>query len=107
LKSHQAEDSEILSITHKMETGENLPQYCVHDGLLFCQAIFNRKPKLVLPQHLVSLVFRFYHESPLGGHLGIYKTIREIRDQFIWKNMDGDIRAHIKACHICRLSKLA
>jgi transposase InsO family protein len=73
--------------------------------LLYCTAEFDRKPKVVLPQQLIPVVFRFYHESPVGGHLGVYKTIRKIREQFIWKTMDNDIKARVKGYHLCRLSK--
>jgi hypothetical protein len=79
----------------------------MRDGLLYCIAKFDRKPKVVLPQQLIPVVFRFYHESPVGGHLGVYKTIRKIREQFIWKTMDNDIKARVNGCHHCRLSKPA
>jgi hypothetical protein len=72
----------------------------MRDGLLYCTAKFDRKPKVVLPQQLIPVAFRFYHESPVGGHLGVYKTI--------WKTMDDDdIKARVNGCHLCRLSKPA
>jgi hypothetical protein len=60
-----------------------------------------------LPHHLIPVVFRFYHESPVGGHLGVYKTIRKIWELFIWKTMDKNIKVWVKGCHPCRLSKPA
>jgi hypothetical protein len=60
-----------------------------------------------MPQQLIPVVFRFYHESPVGGHLGAYKTIRKFREQFISKTMDNDIKVRVKGCHLCRLSKPA
>jgi hypothetical protein len=79
----------------------------MRDGLLYCTAKFDRKPKVVLPQQLIPVAFRFYHESPVGRHLGVYKTIRTIREQFMWKTMDDDIKARVNGCHLCRLSKPA
>jgi hypothetical protein len=91
----------------RLQAGESITPYSMRDGLLYCTAKFDRKPKVVLTQQLIPVVFRFYHESPVGGHLGGYKTIRKIREQFIWKTMDNDIKARVKGCHLCRLSKPA
>jgi len=53
------------------------------------------------------MVFAYFHESPLGGHVGVFKTISKIRSQFIWKGMDKDIHSRVRACHTCALSKPA
>jgi hypothetical protein len=64
-------------------------------------------PKFVVPTAAIPMVFGYFHEPLLGRHLGVFKTIRKIRSQFIWKGMDMDIRSRVRACHICALSKLA
>ena len=46
-------------------------------------------------------------DSPVGGHKTISKTISSNRRHFIWKGMDRDIATHVKACHLCGLSKPA
>ncbi|XP_067009200.2 uncharacterized protein [Anabrus simplex] len=33
----------------------------------------------------VPMIFKYYHETPLGGHLAIFKTREKIREMFIWK----------------------
>ena len=53
------------------------------------------------------MVFAYFHESALVGHLGVFKTISKIRSQFIWKGMDKDIRSRVRACHTCAVSKPA
>jgi hypothetical protein len=55
----------------------------------------------------VPMLFDYYHTSPLGGHLGVFKTIQKIRENFIWKAMDNDIRARVHSCTVCGLSKPA
>jgi transposase InsO family protein len=107
LQSHQTQDLELQSITQKLEQGVSLSPYSVRNGLLYCTAKFDRKPKVVLPQHLIPVVFKFYHESPVGGHLGVYKTLHKIRQYFIWKHMDHDVKTRVKACKLCCLSKPA
>jgi transposase InsO family protein len=64
-------------------------------------------PKVVVPQLLVPALFAFFHVSPVGGHLGIRKTLYKIRQSFIWKGMDSDIATRVRACKVCGLSKPA
>jgi len=61
----------------------------------------------VVPTAAIPMIFAYFHESPLGGHLGFFKTISKIRSQFIWKKMDKDICSMVGACHTCALSKPA
>jgi hypothetical protein len=42
---------------------------------------------------VVPLFFDYYHTSPLGGQLGIFKTIKNIHDNFIWKATMGEVPA--------------
>jgi len=53
------------------------------------------------------MVFAYFHESQLGGHLGVFKTISKTRSQFIWKRMDNDICSRVCACQTSALSKPA
>jgi chromosomal replication initiation ATPase DnaA len=62
---------------------------------------------LVVPAAAMPMVFTYFHDFPLGGHLGSAKTITKIRSQFIWKGMDQEIRSRVRACHTCALSKPA
>jgi len=53
------------------------------------------------------MVFAYFHDSPLGDHLRVFKTTHKIRTQFIWQGMDKDICSQMRACHMCALSKPA
>jgi hypothetical protein len=53
------------------------------------------------------VLFKCYHTSPLGGHLGVFKTIQKIRENFIWKAMDNDISARVRSCTVCEISTSA
>jgi hypothetical protein len=55
----------------------------------------------------VPALFAYFHDSPLGGHHGVRKTIHKIRQSFIWKGMDNDIAVRVRACRVCGLSKPA
>jgi transposase InsO family protein len=51
------------------------------------------------------MVFEFFHNSVFGGHLGVFKTINKTRAHFIWKGTGNAIRARVRACRICAMSK--
>jgi hypothetical protein len=53
------------------------------------------------------MILRYFHVNPICGHLDIFKTIQKIRQNFIWKRMDRDIRETVKHCQICAVSKPA
>jgi transposase InsO family protein len=51
------------------------------------------------------MIFAYFHDSPLGGHLGVFKTLSKIREHFMWKGMDKEVRDNVRQCHTCSLSK--
>lgn len=108
LEKHQASDPDILGILTRLKRGEEQPPYLLSNGVLCCrQQRGDRKPKVVLPSFLIPMVFSFFHQSPVGGHLGILKTIAKIRREYIWKGMDRDIAERVRSCKLCSLSKPA
>jgi hypothetical protein len=84
-----------------------VPKFCLFKEVLHCRSRFDRRRKFVVPAAAVPMLFDYYHTSPLGGHLGIFKTINKIRENFVCKPMDYDIRTRVRNCAICGLSKPA
>uniref|UniRef100_A0A1B6JZN4 RNA-directed DNA polymerase n=1 Tax=Homalodisca liturata TaxID=320908 RepID=A0A1B6JZN4_9HEMI len=105
--SHQLQDPELSNIIGELQEGEAHSPYFLSKGVLCCRARRGGGPKIVLPSALIPMVFSYFHVSPVGGHLGIHKTIAKIRDKFIWKSMDRDIAGRVRACHLCSVSKPA
>jgi len=103
----QREDPVLAGIIAKQERGDNVRNYSLSRGNLYCRASKRRGQKLVVPVAAIPMVFVCFHDSYLGGHLGVSKTIKKISSQFIWKGMDKDIRSRVCACHTCALSKPA
>lgn len=104
--SHQMEDDELRDIIQRLQSGEDRTPYFLSKGALCCRAR-RQGPRLVLPSKLIPMVFAYYHDSPIGGHLGIHKTITRIRKEFIWRGMDRDIAERVRNCRLCGLSKPA
>ena len=46
------------------------------------------------------------HTSMFGGHRGVIKTYRRIREQYYWEGMRSDIENYIRRCRVCQEQKL-
>jgi hypothetical protein len=46
------------------------------------------------------MVFHYSRSGPIGGHLGVLKTIQKIQ-HFVWKGMAADIREREQYCKTC------
>uniref|UniRef100_A0A8C5LTP9 Gypsy retrotransposon integrase-like protein 1 n=1 Tax=Leptobrachium leishanense TaxID=445787 RepID=A0A8C5LTP9_9ANUR len=64
-----------------------------------------RKDKYVVPQEARVPVIEFFHDTTIGGHGGIHKTIDLIRRIFWWPGMNTNIREYIVHCPICIQAK--
>ena len=83
VRSYQAQDPVLSDIVAKIQAEAPVSKYSLADGVLYSTSSYDHKPKIVLPQVLIPMVFQYYHESTFGGHLGIYKTRLKIRSEFI------------------------
>lgn len=58
-----------------------------------------------LPSQLRGLVLEICHSSPLGGHMGYWRTLHKIRQNYVWLGMRKDIRDFVRSCPVCQTSK--
>ncbi|CAA7021556.1 unnamed protein product [Microthlaspi erraticum] len=96
------ESEEIQKIIRKLAAGETVkPGYGVVDGRLF----YNRR--LVLPQNsaYIQLILQEYHDSLLGGHSGILKTMKRIQANFYWRKMRKCVQRYVSECPVCQTHK--
>lgn len=57
-----------------MTLGPDADKYCLSKDILCTKDKFARPHKIYLPDTLKDLVFRYFHDSLMGGHLGFFKT---------------------------------
>ena len=107
ISQHQANDPSLANIIEQLNKGIQVSHYTMKDGVLCCKSLPDKKWKIVVPEILVPTIFAYFHSSPAGSHNGIFKTRHRIREKFIWKGMDADIRTRVRACAICAMSKPA
>ena len=67
---HQLVDETLGPIIENIKSGESNAPYFQPKCVLCCKERRGRVPKIVLPSKLVPMVFQYYHDSPVGGHLG-------------------------------------
>ncbi|WP_165309899.1 integrase zinc binding domain-containing protein, partial [Enterobacter cloacae complex sp. 4DZ3-17B2] len=51
-------------------------------------------------------IIRELRSTPIGGHKGIGKTLKRIKQRYFWENMKSDIEKFIQNCKSCQLKKL-
>ncbi|KAF4527793.1 hypothetical protein B566_EDAN016378 [Ephemera danica] len=73
-------------------------------GVLMQKDKIGRK-RFVLPSALRRPLLKQYHDHPLSGHFGIFKTTRKISEKYVWKGMKNDIASYIRGCDLCQKVK--
>lgn len=67
--------------------------------------IFHNNVNLDLTANEIKKILVDFHVSPLGGHQGLSRTYKRIKERFKWHNMYNDIKQYIKACETCQRNK--
>lgn len=50
-------------------------------------------------------IIKLHHDSPIGAHFGVDKTLEKIKQYYTWYGMRADIADYIKHCVICQKNK--
>ena len=76
-------------------------------GYSLIQGRFFYKNRLVLPSSsaLIPLLLHECHDSPIGGHSGVLKTLKRVVASVYWQGMKMTIQAYVAACSVCQQNK--
>ncbi|GAU50876.1 hypothetical protein TSUD_411060 [Trifolium subterraneum] len=92
----------FITLLNNIQTNPtNYPNHKIHNGLIFYHDRIWLDP---------SMPFRFtileeFHSSPIGGHMGVTKTLARLQANFWWDGMRKDIQQFIAQCSICQQMK--
>ena len=89
---------------------EHLSQdYYVLGKLLFRRIMHKSSPDpipvLCIPPSRFDNILDYYHDTMVGGHQGMTKTLKTLSEKFFTPRMAEHIRAYIIGCHVCQLYK--
>jgi hypothetical protein len=135
VRQSQAEDSEINFVREQVEKSATRPlrealstqpkavkAYIQQwDDLAVCKGILLRRKhlswtenkcgtathrwQLVAPQGIKKEIFEYLHCGKTGGHMGVNKTWKKIKDKFYWWGHKSDILAWCRECGPCQRHK--
>lgn len=91
---------------------EKYPQWMVKDGYIFknisSKIILKTNIsdwKLLVPLAQRQQVILDCHSNVNSGHLGYYKTMHRVAENFYWPKMRKDILKYVRQCDICSREK--
>ena len=81
--------------------------YVLLDQLLFklITVLDREKALLAIPESCTDKIISLYHNSLFAGYQGVIKTYLTISRKYFIPNLMHYLRAFLKACHICQLSR--
>ena len=57
--------------------------------------------QIIAPAELRKRILKTLHDSPTGGHLGITKTVKRVRQRFYWVGYNTDVLRWCQKCDTC------
>lgn len=105
IRLEQANDQEITEIIDRLKKGNKVENYLVQNNTLYYK-LGKNKLRVVAPKTLWDTIFKYFHSSLIGGHLGITRTLNKIRDLFYFKGMATFITNNVKNCLTCAKAKV-
>ena len=78
ITTHQQNDEHLSPIIKSLEDGTPSEKFVLSRNVLCIRNKSNHDLRIVAPLVLVPMIFKYFHDSPVGNHLGIYKIIQKI-----------------------------
>jgi hypothetical protein len=63
------------------------------------------EPRIVIPKRMREEMLHAFHDSLIGGHLGIKKTYEKLAHKYYWKGLYNDVKMWISTCVDCSMKK--
>ena len=81
-------------------------KFRLHNSLLYYQPKDAKNKQCVAPT-ILRLMLKYFHDSPMSRHLGIFNTWNKIGRKFYWPKMKEDIFRYVRQCDLCQRAKPA
>src|SRR5882762_9876314 len=70
------------------------------------QGLVTLEGKVYVPMACRAEVLRQYHDSPITGHPGQWRTLELVRRTFRWKGMTTYVGKYVRSCDLCQRTKI-
>jgi transposase InsO family protein len=77
----------------------------LEEGMLVRKVDSRRQ--VVVPKAMQRTILRLFHDNPIAGHGGRYKTYMRIFQRFYWDKLWNDVKRYVSSCNACQLRKPA
>lgn len=99
---HQREDPNLLKIIRDPHRNA---AYSIKDSTLMHLSPGQKYPRIVLPNKLIEMIFKYFHSEPTSAHLGIKKTLNKVNKYFWSPDLNKIITDKVKSCIQCQRAK--
>ena len=92
----------LITMRNDLQTGaKSMSSYKARGGQLWY------KGRLVLSSNSLykEAIIREFHDTPVGRHSGIFRTLKRLAANFHWVGMKRDVQHYIQQCDVCQCNK--
>ena len=95
-------DEKFAAVKGDILSGHRAPTgYTVLNNIL----LFQGKIVLTKDSSLIPMLLQEFHDSGVGGHLGVFKTYMRVSREFYWQGMKRRIQQYVGVCAVCQEHK--
>jgi len=105
IRKSKAKDDEVVKAVEEMKrAGVKVlrdEEWREHEGLIL------KEGKVYVPkdEKLRAEVIRLYHDTPVGGHGGQWKTTELVTRNFWWPGVSREVKRYVEGCDACQRNK--
>jgi len=105
IRKSKAKDDEVVKAVEEMKrAGVKVlrdEEWREHEGLML------KEGKVYVPkdEKLRAEVIRLYHDTPVGGHGGQWKTTELVTRNFWWPGVSREVKRYVEGCDACQRNK--
>lgn len=69
--------------------------------------IIYEKPVEIKAKEEMTNILKQYHDSAVGGHIGINRLYKKLKSLYSWPNMKQTVSDYVRSCELCKINKHA
>jgi len=107
LEEHQREAPLCKDLLEASKMGDpTVTKFRLHNNILCFQPRGAKTRSYVAPAYL-RLILKYFHDSPMSGHLGPFKTWKKVGHTCYWPKLREDVFHYVRHCDLCQRAKPA